>query len=322
MDNLWTLLGIVLLVMVLGAIFLSRKRGGPFSEDAMRADRMANADKPSLWLFYDLSDVNSRWWMDFMGRSQRAINLPYLNLCYQSIVKHGAANYNIKILSGLEDVANLLGGWEELPSTMRDRRAPLGRAEKAWMRAAVLDKEGGMWLEPSTIVLSEIPKPEGAKLVFYGTDNDELYTRQGTMAAPSFNAVFSPRAGHPAMKEMLELASSERRLYGGGKEIRKDDIWDWVAACAGADKQMCEYGKGLTLDRKANGKRIEVEDLLATVEGIPSPFQVPANTVFVPLPGREFLDFRNYGWFLRMSEEQILEGPLAVSALFKKALGA
>lgn len=318
MDS--TLIGIILVVIVLVAIYLSRKRGGPFSDEALRTDRMANAGKPSLWLFYDLSEANSRWWMDFMGRSSRAINLPYLNLCYQSIVKYGAGQYNIKVLSGMEDVANLLGGWEALPSTMRDRRAPLGRAEKAWIRAAVLDKEGGMWLEPSTIVMSQLPLPEGNKLVFYGTDSDEMYTRQGSMAAPSFNAVFSPRAGHPAMKEMLEFASSERRLFGGGKEMRKDDIWDWVAACAG--KEMCEVGKGLTLDRKANGKRIEVEDLLATVEGIPAPFQVPANTVFVPLPGREFLDFRNFGWFLRMSEEQILESPLAVSALFKKALGA
>jgi hypothetical protein len=317
MDS--TLIGIILVIFVLVAIFLSRKRGGLFSEDAMRNERLANAGKPSLWLFYDLSEVNARWWMDFMGRSSRAINLPYLNLCYQSIVKHGAGQYNIKVLSGLEDVSLLLGGWEALPSTMRDRRAPLGRAEKAWIRAAVLEKQGGMWLEPSTIVMSQLPLPEGNKLVFYGTDSDEMYTRQGTMAAPSFNAVFSPRAGHPAMKEMLELASSERRLFGGGKEMRKDDIWDWVAACAG--KQMCEVGKGLTLDRKANGKRIEVEDLLATVDGIPSPFHVPANTIFVPLPSREFLDFRNFGWFLRMSEEQILESPLAVSALFKKALG-
>jgi hypothetical protein len=30
---------------------------------------------------------------------------------------------------------------------------------------------------------------------------------------------------------------------------------------------------------------------------------------------------RNFGWFLRLSEDQILESDLAVSHLFKEALG-
>lgn len=317
MDT-WTLIGVVLLLLVIAAISLSRWKGmSPFSEDSQRLDRIANAGKPTLWLFYDMSEVNSRWWMDFMGRSSRAINLPYLNVCYQTIMKHGGS-YNIRVLSGLEDVANLLGGWEKLPSKLRDVRAPMGVAEKAYIRAAILEKEGGLWLEPSVIAMSQIPLPEGNKVVFYGTDSDPLYTRQGTMTVPSFQGVFSPRAGHPAMKEMLDLASGSR-LDGGGKEIRKDDVWDYVATCEG--KNMCVSGGTITLDRKENGKRIELEDLLATVDGIPSPFKVPANTVFIPLPAREILDFRNFGWFTRMSEEQILEAPLAVSALFNKALG-
>ncbi len=316
MDT-WTLIGIVLLILVIASIGLSRWKGAsPFSEDAQRLDRMANAGKPTLWLFYDMSEVNSRWWMDFMGRSSRAINLPYLNLCYQTIMKHGV-QYNVRVLSGLEDVANLLGGWSALPTRLRDVRAPVGVAEKAWIRAAVLNKEGGLWLEPSVIVMSQIPLPEGNKVVFYGTDSDPLYTRQGFMTAPSFQGVYSPRAGHPAIAKMLEMASGGR-LDGGGKEIRKDDVWDYKAVCEG--KNMCTDGGKITLDRKANGKRIELEDLLATVDGIPSPFKVPANTVFVPLPAREILDFRNFGWFTRMSEEQIMEAPLAVSALFKKAL--
>ncbi len=317
MDT-WTLIGVILLILVIASIGLSRWKGmSPFSEDAQRINRMANAGKPTLWLFYDLSEVNARWWMDFMGRSSRAINLPYLNLCYQTIMKH-ASNYNVRVLSGLEDVANMLGGWEKLPSKLRDVRAPVGVAEKAWIRAAVLDKEGGLWLEPSVIVMSQIPLPEGNKVVFYGTDSDQLYIKQGDMGAPSFQGVFSPRAGHPAIQKMLELASSGR-LDGGGKEIRKDDVWDYSVACA--DKSMCEAGGKITLDRKANGKRIELEDFLATVDGIPSPFKVPANTVFIPLPAREILEFRSYGWFSRMSEEQILEAPLAISALFNKALG-
>jgi len=44
-------------------------------------------DKPVIWLYYDDSDVNSRQWYDFGARSSRALNIPFLNLCYESIVK-------------------------------------------------------------------------------------------------------------------------------------------------------------------------------------------------------------------------------------------
>ena len=43
-------------------------------------------DNPVIWIYLDDSDVNSRSWLDFADRSTRAINLPFLNLCYQSIV--------------------------------------------------------------------------------------------------------------------------------------------------------------------------------------------------------------------------------------------
>ena len=45
-------------------------------------------DRPNLWLYYDQSDVNSRWWADFGARSSRVLSMPYLNLCYKSIVKY------------------------------------------------------------------------------------------------------------------------------------------------------------------------------------------------------------------------------------------
>ena len=47
-------------------------------------------DKPPLWLYYDTSDVNSRWWYDFGARSSRALNLPFLNLCYDTIVSQNS----------------------------------------------------------------------------------------------------------------------------------------------------------------------------------------------------------------------------------------
>ena len=83
---------------------------------------------PTLWLYYDQSDVNSRWWADFGARSSRVLNTPFLNLCYQSIVKYNGQTYNIKVLAGLSDVALLFGGWTELPKALQNPIAPVGEA--------------------------------------------------------------------------------------------------------------------------------------------------------------------------------------------------
>ena len=44
--------------------------------------------KPAIWIYYDTSVLNSRNYSDFGSRSSRALNLPFMNLCYESIAKH------------------------------------------------------------------------------------------------------------------------------------------------------------------------------------------------------------------------------------------
>jgi hypothetical protein len=76
------------------------------------------------------------------------------------------------------------------------------------------------------------------------------------------------------------------------------------------------------LQRKSNSKRIEIEDLMASLrDGTPAPFEVPADTIFVPIPSDELQRLRKTQWFLRMSEDQIMKSPLMISKIFHQALG-
>ena len=50
------------------------------------------------------------------------------------------------------------------------------------------------------------------------------------------------------------------------------------------------------------------------------PFDVPACAAYVPVAYPEITERRAFGWFLRMSEEQILESDLAISTLFRQVL--
>jgi hypothetical protein len=51
------------------------------------------------------------------------------------------------------------------------------------------------------------------------------------------------------------------------------------------------------------------------------PFALPAQTIYTPIPLDEVERRRSLEWFAKMSEEQILGSDLAVSRLFKEALG-
>jgi hypothetical protein len=106
----------------------------------------------------------------------------------------------------------------------------------------------------------------------------------------------------------------------GGDQIRRDANWDFV-------RFSTEYVQtGIIVDpaaegmRKKDGKRIQLEDLLASGTDGNLPFDLCDYTVYVPFPWTELRDREIFGWFLRMSESQIMNSDLAVKYLLEKAL--
>ena len=308
---------ILLTVALLYGVFFSSaaKRLNPFADKKLLEKGM---DKPCIWLYYDNSEVNSRWWSDFGARSSRALNMPFLNLCYESIVAQNKENYRVEVISGLAGVAELLGGWDALPSGLRDPIAPVNEAEMNWIRAAVLAKKGGLWLSPYSIAVSPfgvLPKDE---VVFFGTDLDETYAGPGGNAVPGFRAVWSPRAEHPLFVEWSDICRDRLEKRAGGQQIRGDAKWDWIALSAkypGIVINVAAEGA-----RKRGGKRIQLEDLLATGHGGVLPFDVAPCVVYVPMLWPELRDREMFGWFLRMDERQIMQSDTSVKYLLARSL--
>ena len=85
-DSIWmTLTVIILIAVLLGSYYVRQNlKGSPWIDKAL-FDR--GMDLPTMWIYYDDSQVNSRHWLDFGARSSRVLNQPYLNLCYESIEK-------------------------------------------------------------------------------------------------------------------------------------------------------------------------------------------------------------------------------------------
>jgi hypothetical protein len=303
------------LVLLTGAILITNvyrvyKQKNTF-EDPDLLKRGLNT--PTIWIFINDTDVNSRMWADFGARSSRVYNLPFLNLCYASIVKAAGTKYHIEVIGGLADAEHRLG---YLPEPMRNKRIPLRSEEMTYLKVAFLEKFGGLWMSPATICLKELPVLPKDKVVLFGSDPLETYAGPEGTELPNQHVMWSPKSKNPFFVKWKNILEPRIKEQHGGREIRNDSRWDIIFA--GSDKTDVNMMPNAELTRKAGGRKIELEDLLASgTEGI-LPFEIPNEALYVPFPWPELLERRIFGWFLRMSERQIKESDLVVTYLFKK----
>lgn len=284
----------------------------PFKEKNLLEKGM---NAPTLWLYYDESDVNSRWWADFGARSSRVLNMPFLNLCYERISKMNSENYKIEVIAGVTDLARRLGGWQEMPKSLQNPLAPVGQAELNWIRAEVLCRWGGLWVNPAVICLKPFPKIRNDEVLFFGTDPDESYAGPGGASLPSFYVVGAGRPNHPIFEAWAQASWERLEKRGGGQQVRGDAKWDFTGfAAKNPDAKVLP---SLEVSRRPDGKRIQLEDLLAAGQEGDFRFGISPDAVYVPLPWPELRERRLFGWFLRMNEEQILNSDLVVSDLFR-----
>ncbi len=68
----------------------------------------------------------------------------------------------------------------------------------------------------------------------------------------------------------------------GGQQTRRDPMWDWIWLSSG-DPTVKRLPNTM-LQRKANGRRIDLTELLAAGTEGALPFEIPASAIFVPIP--------------------------------------
>jgi hypothetical protein len=193
--------------------------------------------------------------------------------------------------------------------------ANVGDAELNWIRAEILCRFGGLWVHSASVCLRPFPEIAHDKVVFFGTDPDASYAGPGGSALPSFYVVGAGRKNHPVFESWAQAAFERLDKRMGGAQIRGDAKWDYTAF-ATKNPDVVNY-PNLELSRKPNGKRLQLEDLLAAGQQGEHQFQITDETVYCPIPWPELRERRLFGWFLRLSEEQILGSDLAISDLFR-----
>ena len=275
------------------------------------------AGLPVIWVFLDTSTPNARAYSDFGSRSSRALNLPFLNLCYESIAKQNSSNYRVEAISGLAGLSELLGGWDQLPEKLKNPLVTLEPTDLSWIRAAILRKFGGLWVAPATICLKPFGSLPGIP-VFFGTDSSETFVGTAGTAVPNFQVAWSPKPEDPLWVAWEAISRKRLNSSGGGDTARGADKWEFLALAARFPdidvRPLAEVGR-----KGSAGRRIQIEDLLSAGQEGDLPFEVGPNAIYVPLPWPELKDRRAFGWFLQMSEDQIAESDLVIRDLYRMA---
>jgi len=310
-------IGVAVLVLITavigGTLIVKHIRDDDSMQDSNNLSK--GMDKPILWVYVNDSDINSRWWADFGDRSAHVLNVPFLNLCYQTIVKSCAADYRVEVIGGLSDLAVRMGGWEALPTPLQNPQKIVREPELNWIRAAVLAKWGGLWVSPSTVFLKPLGPLPPDRTVFFGTDDEVTVSGSAGTPVPGLRVVWAPAPDLPLWISWANKAGERLERRSGGSEFRHDekaDLADALASGAAIEvRPMAELG------RTAAGKRIQIEDILAAGQDGVLHFVV-GSAVYLPVPWPEILERRAFGWFLRLSEEQILSSDLAISSILRR----
>jgi hypothetical protein len=263
---------------------------------------------PTLWLFYNASDVNSRHWLDFGARSSYAINIPLLNILYERIVLLNGRQYNVRVLSGMDSVAEVLGGWDRLPTRLQRKKARVYVAEEDWIRTAILAKFGGLWLSPSVVALRPFGPLPNDRVVTFGQDADS-----------GFNCLWVPKPGNPIFVQWEARIRRRLEEQTGGFQIRGDSASDWKELCSSAaEGQTIEVRPLEEMARSKRGKKLELEDIFASGTEGRLPFELSTTAKYMVIPYYDLLERSAWGWVLRMSEEQILSSDLVLTHILSR----
>lgn len=269
----------ILLALVILTVY---KVTAPF-ESAITTYHMGkkfDESKPILWMHAE-GEVNARRWLNFYSRNTSELNQPYLYLTMKSVHDKCGGSFNVCLID--DDAFKMLPDWSHDVSAMaspeKQRFRQLGLAK-------LLHRYGGLLVPNSFLCLKDLRK-------FYRDnlgEKDAFAVCTGKMDSAG-SAVASPlfmgcEKGSALMQELIDRSHV---CEFGENLFRKFNVHDG----------------SLTGGKTCCGKQVMLQDLLGS-----SHVSFHRESVGVYFPAEELLKRPAYGWFARMSSEQLMRSEI------------
>jgi len=272
------------------------------------------SDKPFLWIHND-NVKNSRWWSSFYSRTTNNLNQPYLQLCLESIVRHCGDSFNICIVDD-DSFSKILPGWK---IDMKRLSCPFRNHTRAVGMSKLLYYYGGLVVPNSLMVLKDLYPIYKKSIKEYDMFTFECVDRNSTSVYTSFfpdMRVLGCKKQTPLIKSFVDFLD-QRNMSDFTEEadfLGQPNRWLFEKC---QNKEIGLVPGNYIGTRTLYDKPVLVDDLLS--ESFIDFDTKKMRAIYIPAD--EILRRTKYGWFARMSVEQVLVSGSVIAKYLLLSMG-
>lgn len=261
---------------------------------------LQNSIKPILWIHIPY-EYNARKWKSFGSRSSSDLNQPYLYLCVKTIIEKCGDSFEICIIDD-NAFPKLLPSWS---IDMSKISKPIVNKMRMLGFAKLLHMYGGLLCPVSFLCLRNLDSlyndaTANGRKMFVAENVNRTVTSEVYQFSPQLNFAGSPKEC-PVLGEFIEFIQ---------KTISQDSTEEshFLGLFSRWLKERVERGQVNMVDgtlvgvKDTNGDTIVVDDLMSQTY-----LKLDQKTYGILIPRMEIENRRNFEWFTRLSEKQVLE---------------
>lgn len=264
-------------------------------------DSILREKRPLVWVYIP-REINARHWLSFYSRNTRDLNQPYLTLTLHSIIKQVGDSARVCLIDD-DSFAKIIPGWSIDLNTLAD---PVRTHMRILAIAKVLYNHGGILVPLSFLAtrpITELPSP------IHGGSTSECFVVEGPCRIITSEALttFPSHQFMGCLKGSLVM----RELVGYLEALNSKDFTLEQDVLGQVDRWLYKQ----TLNNRIQvvpACRVGVVDKskrLVGVEGLLGSSYVDYCDCIagIWIPSEEILRRNKYGWFARMSHEQLFD---------------
>ena len=260
---------------------------------------LAKSKKPILWIHVPY-EYNARKWLSFGSRSSFDLNQPYLYLTVKSILNQCEDSFTVCLIDD-KSFQNLIPGWNvdmaRISAPILDNMRKLGLMKLMYIY-------GGLLCPISFLCIKDL-----IGLYHKGTRGDKMFLcetndRNITSTTHQFYPDISFSGAHKENDMVRQLIDFMQRTISNDFTAQSKFLGDFDRWCESRiSKGKINLISGVDIGIKTvDDQPILLEDLMSQQY-----LNIYPQTYGILVPADDLLKRRQYEWFTRMSQKQVLE---------------
>ena len=266
---------------------------------------LEKSKKPIIWIHLD-NEYNSMNWDSFYSRGNFKINVPYIHLAVQSIIRCCGDDCNVCLITD-NSFEELLPNWS---ADLRKIGSPLKEKVRYLGLISLLHEYGGLLVPNSFLCVKNLApliescKTENKSVIF---ENVNYYGNSTFAVDPLF---IGANRHHDTMEEFKNYLSRAISNDYTAESIFLNDYSKWCQIKVNENKMVALNGEMIGV-KQTNQAPVNIE-LLTSSEDI----RFNPNMYGIFIPQKQLINRKNQKWFCYLSKEELVQSGLYISRFF------